>query len=50
MPRPADVAHSAAFHRDLDIGRFADDTGAVRVVVPVPGWERYVRTAGDGQD
>ncbi|MET9468251.1 DUF2254 family protein [Streptomyces sp. NPDC006544] len=33
--------------RDLDVGRFADDDGALRVTVPVPGWEQFVRTAVD---
>ncbi|MGR4879844.1 DUF2254 family protein [Streptomyces sp. LARHCF249] len=33
--------------RDLDIGRFHDPAGRLRVSVPVPGWERYVRTAVD---
>lgn len=33
--------------RDLDIGRFADEGGALRVTLPVPDWEQYVRTAVD---
>ncbi|MCY0935964.1 DUF2254 family protein [Streptomyces sp. H34-S4] len=33
--------------RDLRIGRFADEGGRLRVTLPVPGWERYVRTAVD---
>ncbi|MEV7724563.1 DUF2254 family protein [Streptomyces sp. NPDC087917] len=33
--------------RDLEIGAFADAGGTPRVLVPVPGWERYVRTAVD---
>ncbi|WP_328969431.1 DUF2254 family protein [Streptomyces sp. NBC_00239] len=33
--------------RDLDVGRFADEAGRLRVTVPVPGWEQYVRTAVD---
>lgn len=33
--------------RELDIGRFHDDDGRLRVTVPVPGWERFVRTAVD---
>ncbi|MGW6688584.1 DUF2254 family protein [Streptomyces sp. NPDC054961] len=33
--------------RDLDVGHFADDDGALRVTVPVPDWEQYVRTAVD---
>ncbi|MEU9037498.1 DUF2254 family protein [Streptomyces sp. NPDC048352] len=33
--------------RDLDIGRFHDPAGRLRVSVPVPGWDRYVRTAVD---
>ncbi|WP_251065504.1 DUF2254 family protein [Streptomyces sp. ISL-44] len=33
--------------RELDIGHFADDTGRLRVTVPVPDWEQYVRTAVD---
>ncbi|MEU7601199.1 DUF2254 family protein [Streptomyces sp. NPDC040724] len=33
--------------RELDFGRFPDGTGRVRVTVPVPDWEQYVRTACD---
>ncbi|MFD3719690.1 DUF2254 family protein [Streptomyces sp. NPDC058674] len=33
--------------RDLDIGRFSDAGGRWHVVVPVPDWERYVRTCVD---
>ncbi|MFD3336658.1 DUF2254 family protein [Streptomyces sp. NPDC058700] len=33
--------------RDLDIGRFDDPDGRTRVSVPVPGWDRYIRTAVD---
>ncbi|WP_443059381.1 DUF2254 family protein [Streptomyces sp. NBC_00435] len=33
--------------RDLDIGHFADEEGELRVTVPVPDWEQYVRTAVD---
>ncbi|MDX3538461.1 DUF2254 domain-containing protein [Streptomyces sp. MB09-01] len=33
--------------RELDFGRFADGAGRVRVTVPVPDWEQYVRTACD---
>jgi uncharacterized membrane protein len=33
--------------RDLAIGRFHDGSGRLRVTVPVPDWERYVRTALD---
>lgn len=33
--------------RDLDIGRFTDGEGALRVTLPVPDWEQYVRTAVD---
>ncbi|MCX4776646.1 DUF2254 family protein [Streptomyces sp. NBC_01264] len=33
--------------RDLGIGRFADGSGRLRVTIPVPDWERYVRTAVD---
>ncbi|MFD3542558.1 DUF2254 family protein [Streptomyces sp. NPDC058662] len=33
--------------RDLDIGRFADGTGRLRVTLPVPDWDRYVRTTVD---
>lgn len=33
--------------RELEIGHFTDTEGTVRVVVPVPDWERYVRTAVD---
>ncbi|WP_406002501.1 DUF2254 family protein [Streptomyces sp. NBC_00829] len=33
--------------RDLDVGRIADDGGTVRVVVPVPGWERFIALSVD---
>lgn len=33
--------------RELDIGRFDDDAGRLRVTIPVPGWEQFVRTAVD---
>ncbi|MEV8535759.1 DUF2254 family protein [Streptomyces sp. NPDC051211] len=33
--------------RELDIGRFHDAAGRLRVTVPVPGWEQYVATAAD---
>ncbi|MFE6835382.1 DUF2254 family protein [Streptomyces sp. NPDC057705] len=33
--------------RELDFGRFADGAGRMRVTVPVPDWEQYVRTACD---
>ncbi|MFJ7125803.1 DUF2254 family protein [Streptomyces sp. NPDC098101] len=33
--------------RDLAVGRFHDSAGRLRVGVPVPDWERYVRTAVD---
>ncbi|MFE4258332.1 DUF2254 family protein [Streptomyces sp. NPDC056883] len=33
--------------RDLNIGHFADGTGRLRVSVPVPDWDRYLRTAVD---
>ncbi|MCX4585646.1 DUF2254 family protein [Streptomyces sp. NBC_01481] len=33
--------------RDLDIGRVADAEGTVRLIVPVPAWERYVTTSVD---
>lgn len=33
--------------RDLDIGRFHDPAGRLRVSVPVPGWDRYVQAAVD---
>ncbi|MGW5852682.1 hypothetical protein ACWFQ8_32990 [Streptomyces sp. NPDC055254] len=33
--------------RDLDIGRFADGAGRPRVTVPVPDWDRHVRTGVD---
>ncbi|MEU3061700.1 DUF2254 family protein [Streptomyces subrutilus] len=33
--------------RELDVGGFRDDAGRLRVTVPVPDWERYVRTAVD---
>ncbi|MEU9798993.1 DUF2254 family protein [Streptomyces sp. NPDC051000] len=33
--------------RDLDIGGFDDPAGRLRVSVPVPDWDRYVRTAID---
>ncbi|MFF0885324.1 DUF2254 domain-containing protein [Streptomyces sp. NPDC003456] len=32
---------------DLDVGRFDDAAGRMRVSVPVPGWEDYVRLAVD---
>ncbi|MFE4632021.1 DUF2254 family protein [Streptomyces sp. NPDC056773] len=32
---------------DLDTGRFTDGGGRLRVTVPVPDWEGYVRTAVD---
>lgn len=32
---------------DLGIGHFADEAGRLRVAVPVPDWERYLRTAVD---
>lgn len=33
--------------RELSIGHFADEGGRLRVTVPVPDWERYIRTAVD---
>ncbi|MER5872249.1 DUF2254 family protein [Streptomyces sp. NPDC002044] len=33
--------------RELDIGRFHDDAGRLRVTIPVPGWEQFVRTSVD---
>ncbi|MET9697325.1 DUF2254 family protein [Streptomyces sp. NPDC006529] len=33
--------------RDLDIGYFPDEEGELRVSVPVPDWDQYVRTAVD---
>ncbi|MFD9305385.1 DUF2254 family protein [Streptomyces sp. NPDC060048] len=33
--------------RDLDIGRFHDPDGPLRVSIPVPRWDQYVRTAVD---
>ncbi|MFC8588895.1 DUF2254 family protein [Streptomyces sp. NPDC057217] len=33
--------------RDLAVGRFHDSAGRLRVSVPVPDWEHYVRTAVD---
>ncbi|MEU3724300.1 DUF2254 family protein [Streptomyces sp. NPDC031705] len=33
--------------RELSIGHFFDEGGRLRVTVPVPDWERYVRTALD---
>lgn len=33
--------------RELGIGHFADAGGRLRVTVPVPDWEQYVRTAVD---
>ncbi|MEV7673926.1 DUF2254 family protein [Streptomyces sp. NPDC088752] len=33
--------------RDLSVGRFHDSAGRLRVSVPVPDWDRYVRTAVD---
>lgn len=32
---------------DLGIGRFTGEDGRLRVTIPVPDWERYVRTAVD---
>ncbi|MFF3213457.1 DUF2254 family protein [Streptomyces sp. NPDC002886] len=32
---------------DLDIGRFTGEDGRLRVTIPVPDWEGYVRTAVD---
>ncbi|WP_160159310.1 DUF2254 family protein [Streptomyces sp. SLBN-118] len=33
--------------RDLDIGRIPDADGTVRLIVPVPAWERYVTISVD---
>uniref|UniRef100_A0AAU2JSZ3 DUF2254 domain-containing protein n=1 Tax=Streptomyces sp. NBC_00049 TaxID=2903617 RepID=A0AAU2JSZ3_9ACTN len=33
--------------RELAIGHFSDEAGRLRVSVPVPGWEVFVRTAVD---
>ncbi|CAM5520289.1 hypothetical protein SAVIM338S_03925 [Streptomyces avidinii] len=33
--------------QDLDIGRFTDGEGVLRVTLPVPDWEHYVRTCVD---
>ncbi|OKK22973.1 hypothetical protein AMK16_03520 [Streptomyces sp. CB00455] len=33
--------------RDLEVGRFTDGTGRTRLTVPLPDWDRYVRTALD---
>jgi len=33
--------------RDLDVGEVADDAGAVRVVLALPSWDDYLRTALD---
>ncbi|WP_457034084.1 DUF2254 family protein [Kitasatospora sp. P5_F3] len=33
--------------QDLDVGRVRDADGEVRLIVPVPGWDEYVRTALD---
>ncbi|MFD9521724.1 DUF2254 family protein [Streptomyces sp. NPDC059979] len=33
--------------RELDIGRIEDRAGRVRLTVPVPNWEQYIRTAVD---
>jgi uncharacterized membrane protein len=33
--------------RDLDVGEVADDTGDVRVVLALPSWDDYLRTALD---
>ncbi|MFD3329746.1 DUF2254 family protein [Streptomyces sp. NPDC058701] len=46
LDRLADLLTRLAGH-DLDIGRFHDDAGRLRVTVPVPGWEQFVRTAVD---
>lgn len=32
---------------ELGVGRFTDEGGRLRVTLPVPDWERYVRTAVD---
>ncbi|WP_327251514.1 DUF2254 family protein [Streptomyces sp. NBC_01244] len=32
---------------DLSIGHFADEGGRLRVTIPVPDWEHYLRTAVD---
>ncbi|MFG2618857.1 DUF2254 family protein [Streptomyces sp. NPDC048507] len=46
MDRTQDLLGRLA-DRDLAIGRFHDGSGRLRVTVPVPDWERYVRTAVD---
>ncbi|MFI1282651.1 DUF2254 family protein [Streptomyces sp. NPDC020858] len=33
--------------RELDIGRIKDGAGRVRLTVPVPDWDQYIRTAVD---
>ncbi|MFJ6797062.1 DUF2254 family protein [Streptomyces sp. NPDC091268] len=33
--------------RDLDIGYFPDEKGELRVTIPVPRWDQYIRTALD---
>jgi uncharacterized membrane protein len=33
--------------RDLDVAEIADDAGAVRVVLALPSWDHYLRTALD---
>ncbi|MFD5143767.1 DUF2254 family protein [Streptomyces sp. NPDC058401] len=33
--------------RELSVGHFTDAAGRLRVTVPVPDWERYLRTAVD---
>jgi uncharacterized membrane protein len=37
----------ALVSRDLDVAEVADDAGAVRVVLALPSWDDYLRTALD---
>ncbi|MFF3012795.1 DUF2254 family protein [Streptomyces sp. NPDC057939] len=46
MDRTEDLLTRLA-DRELDIGRFPDGAGRLRVTVPVPDWEQYVATAVD---
>lgn len=46
MDRLEDLLTRLADH-ELGIGHFVDEGGRLRVTVPVPDWEQYVRTAID---
>jgi len=34
-------------HRQLDVGKYRDDQGALRLVVPFPTWDDFLRLALD---